>query len=90
MVQNGAYTSLSSFPDDEPFDWTVKNVNATKYNTGGGLKHDGFGRIFRGLFKTSGGLKINDDVLSTFNQIRKYRIAIGRPINMTSISSKGL
>ena len=44
--------------------------------------------IFRGLFKTSGGLKINDDVLSTFNQIRKYRIAIGRPINMASISSK--
>ena len=91
VIQNGAYTSLSSFPDDEPFDWTVKNVNATKYNKGGGLKPDGFGRIFRGLFRTNKAsnakapLEINDDIMSAFNQIRKYRIAVGRPINMTPI-----
>ncbi len=84
VIQNGAYTSLSSFPDYEPFDWTVKNIKD------GGLKDDQFGRIFRGLFRTNkyckgGSIWINDDIMSAFNQIRKYRIAIGRPINMNSI-----
>jgi putative transposase len=79
VIQNGAYTSLSSFPDNEPFDWSVKNVKD------GGLKSDEFGRIFRGLFRTNDGVRINDDVMSSYNQIRKYRIAIGKPINMNSI-----
>ena len=74
IIQNGAYTSLSSFPDDEPFDWTVKNIEH------GGLKPDDFGRIHRGLFRTNKGIYINDDIMSSFNQIRKYLIAIGKPI----------
>jgi len=74
VVQNGAYTSLSSFPDEEPFDWTVKNIEY------GGLKPNDLGRVHRGLFITNGGLKINDDIMSSFNQIRKYRMAIGKGI----------
>jgi len=72
IIQNGAYTSLSSFPDNEPFDWTIKNIKD------GGLKPDKFGRIYRGLFRTNKGIEINDDVMSSFNQIRKYRIVIGK------------
>lgn len=84
VIQNGAYTSLSSFPDNEAFDWTVKNVKD------GGLKPDEFGRIYRGLFRTNKNNKgddvwINDDVMSSYNQIRKYRIATSRPINMGPI-----
>jgi putative transposase len=74
IIQNGSYTSLSSFPDNEPFDETTKNIKD------GGLKPDNFGRISRGLFITNKGLKINDDIMSSFNQIRKYLIAIGKPI----------
>ena len=37
----GTYTSMSSFFDEEPFDWTVKNIKH------GGLKKEGFGRIHR-------------------------------------------
>lgn len=74
IIQNGAYTSLSSFPDDEPFDWTVKNIEH------GGLKPDDFGRIHRGLFRTNKGIYINDDIMSSFNQIRKYLITIGKGI----------
>ena len=74
IIQNGAYTSLSSFVDDEPFDWTAKNI---KY---GGLKNDQLGRIHRGMFRTNKGIQINDDIMSSYNQIRKYRIAIGKPI----------
>ncbi len=79
IIQNGAYTSLSSFIDDEPFDWPVKNIN------NGGLKSNDLGRIHRGVFKTN---KINDDVLSSFNQIRKYRIAIGKPICIPNIKKQ--
>jgi len=74
IIQNGAYTSLSSFPDDEPFDWTVKNIEHD------GLKPNDYGRIHRGLFRTNKGIYINDDIMSSFNQIRKYLIAIGKPI----------
>ncbi len=74
IIQNGAYTSLSSFVDDEPFDWTVKNIKD------GGLKPDEFGRISRGMFRTNKGIKINDDIMSSYNQIRKYLIAIGKGI----------
>jgi len=74
IVQNGAYTSLSSFPDNEPFDWTIKNIKD------GGLKPNEFGRIYRGVFRTNKGIQINDDIMSSYNQIRKYRIAIGKGI----------
>jgi hypothetical protein len=39
-------------------------------------------RIHRGMFRTNKGLEINDDVMSSYNQIRKYLIAIGKPINI--------
>jgi hypothetical protein len=84
IIQNGAYTSLSSFPDDEPFDGTVKNIEH------GGLKPDDFGRIHRGLFRTNKGVYINDDIMSSFNQIRKYLIAIGKGIpNIDKINGVG-
>ena len=79
VQNNGAYTSLSSFPDDEEFNWKVKNIKD------GGLKDDNFGRIFRGLFRTNSGLEINADILGAFNQIRKYRISIKKPIDMSEI-----
>jgi hypothetical protein len=44
------------------------------------LKSEEFGRIYRGFFRTNAGIEINDDVMSSYNQIRKYRIAIGKPI----------
>lgn len=74
IIQNGAYTSVSSFPDNEPFDWIVKNIK------NGGLKDNSLGRISRGMFVTNNGLKINDDIMSSYNQIRKYRITIGKGI----------
>lgn len=84
IIQNGAYTSLSSFPDNEPFDWTVKNIKDD------GLKQNAIGRISRGMFITNKGLKINDDVMSSYNQIRKYRIAIGKGIpNIDKINGLG-
>lgn len=48
----------------------------------GGLKDNSLGRIRRGMFITNNGLEINDDVMSSYNQIRKYLIAIGKPINI--------
>ena len=32
------------------------------------------------MFRTNKGIQINDDIMSSYNQIRKYRIAIGKPI----------